>query len=382
MKIPPDNPSERECDFLERVRSFGRAEVAPNAAEWDRSEQLPREIFRKCAELGLIGTMVHEEDGGLGLSCTIFARAIRVLARHCAALALDVAAINSLCLGHVMAVGSEKQKKKAGRIIAGEWMGAWALTEPGAGSDTNSMTTVAKERADGLWELNGRKLFITQGGFADLLVVMATTGTRDDGRKEISAFLVEGSQTTRVRKIPTYGVRASETSELLFDDARAELLGLRGRGQADALRALERGRIGVAAVACGIADAAIHEATRFARSREAFGRTVADFQMVQADFADCATELDAAWLLALRAAAMQDEGRPTGKESAMAKLFASEAGVRICNRCMNILGGRGYSRDFSVERYLRDAKVCEIGEGTSNVQRMVIFRKLIAESAF
>jgi alkylation response protein AidB-like acyl-CoA dehydrogenase len=379
MKTPPDNPSERESEFLERVRSFGQTEVAPNAAEWDRVEQLPREIFRKCAGVGLIGTMVDEKNGGLGLRCSVFARAIREMARHCAALALDVAAINSLCLGHIMAVGSAEQKEKAGKIIDGEWMGAWALTEPGAGSDTNSMTTVAEEGRDGLWRLNGQKLFITQGGFADLLVVMATTGIREDGRKEISAFLVEGSEATRVRKIPTYGVRASETSELLFENARAELLGLRGRGQADALRVLERGRIGVAAVACGIADAAIEEAMQFARSREAFGRTVAHFQMVQADFADCATELDAAWLLARRAAAMQDEGRPSAKESAMAKLFASEAGVRICNRCMNILGGRGYSRDFSVERYLRDAKVCEIGEGTSNVQRMVIFRKLIAE---
>jgi alkylation response protein AidB-like acyl-CoA dehydrogenase len=263
-------------------------------------------------------------------------------------------------------------------LIRGEWLGAWALTEPNAGSDSRGIETAATETESG-WEITGHKTFITQGRTADLLVVMASSGKTAAGKNEISAFLVPKDQVQPIRKIPTYGVRASETSELRFHRAKGELLGPRGRGQEQALAVLDHGRLGVAAVALGIAQAALDAALRYALQRRQFGQRIAEFEAIQWMSADASTALDAAELLSLRAAGLLDQGKNITKEAAMAKLFASEAATRIGNAALQIHGGYGYSRDLPLERYLRDAKICEIGEGTSEIQRLVIARQVFRE---
>src|SRR5258708_2953235 len=261
-------------------------------------------------------------------------------------------------------------------LINGDWIAAWALTEPSAGSDSGAIQTTATQTRSG-WESSGPKHFITQGRRADILVVIASTGTTDKGRKEISAFLVDKSQVQPVRKMHTCGMRASETSELRFDKAKAELLGERGHGQAAALACLDKGRLGVAAVSLGLGRFAVDAAMKHALTRQQFGKKLAEFQAIQFKLADAATELDAAELLIMRAALMAERGMKHSTESAMAKLFASEAGTRACNEAMQIHGGHGYSRDFPIERCWRDAKLCEIGEGSSEIQRVVISRNLI-----
>lgn len=372
---------EREQRFLKTVRDFARTEIIPNSARWEENEDLPREAFQKAAAVGLMGMNVPKEYGGQNFSTVCSALAVIELSRHDAAFALDLAAGNALGLGQIVTFGTEDQKQRyATRLCSGELLGGWALTEPEAGSDSGGMRTEASPNADGSWTVNGHKMYITQGRKADALVVMAATGVTAAGKKEISAFIVEKDQIQGVRKIPTFGMRASETSELKFTNARAELLGTeRGRGQMQALTMLDRGRIGVASVSVGIAHAAFAVAVRHATKRHQFGKPLAELQSIQNMLADSAVDIAAAEGLLLRAAEGQDLGRKTTKESAIAKLHASEAGSRVCNRAMQILGGRGYSREFPVERLLRDAKLCEIGEGASEIQRMVIARNLIKE---
>ena len=241
------------------------------------------------------------------------------------------------------------------------------------------METTAEEKG-AKWELNGQKTFITQGSRADILIVIAVTGTKPDGGKELSAFVVQKDQVQSIRRIPTYGMKASDTAELRLDHAKAELLGQRGEGRYQALQMLDRGRISIATLALGIAEAAYDAAREHAMRRKQFGHTISEFQAVQWLLADSATELEAAELLIQRAAGMQDQGLKTTKESAMAKLFAAEAATRVCNRALQVHGGSGYSRDYPVERYLRDVKLCEIAEGTSEIQRMIIARKVLGES--
>lgn len=371
--------NERERAFLKQATEFCRSHVASACEQWEQEEFLPREIFTQAGNAGLMGMMLSPELGGQGLSFVAYAQVIIELAQHYAALALDIATHNSLCIGHILTFGSEAQKQHyLPRLASGEWLAAWALTELQAGSDCGGMETTAVETQTG-WELTGHKMFITQGRRGDILIVLAKTGTTADGQKELSAFLVHKEHMQVVRKIPTYGMKASDTAEIRFDRARAELLGERGQGRRQALIMLERGRIGIAALAVGIAKAAFNAARGHAVRREQFGHPIADFQAIQWMLADSATELEAAELLTLRAASMQDQGLRTPKESAMAKLFASEAATRICNRAMQIHGGYGYSRDLPLERYLRDVKLCEIAEGTSEVQRLVIVRQLLKE---
>lgn len=377
---PMDRLSARERKFLKEVSDFCRAWVDPHCEQWERKESLPREIFFAAGELGLMGMLAPQKFGGLGLSFIAYIAALREVARHYAALALNLATHNSLCIGQILAFGSPAQKERClPRLVRGEWLSAWALTEPQAGSDCGSMETTAEQKEHG-WELNGRKTFTTQGSRADILVVMAVTGTESDGAKELSAFLVRKNQARSIRKIPTYGMKASDTSELLFDRAKAELLGDPGQGRAQALLMLDRGRISIAALALGIAEAAYDAARGYALRREQFGRLISDFEAIQWMLADSATEIEAAELLILRAAAMQDQGLKTTKESAMAKLFTSEAATRICNRALQVHGGYGYSRDYPLERYLRDVKLCEIAEGTSEIQRMLIARRVLKEA--
>ena len=371
---------ERELAFLKQAEEFCAAEVDLNVEKWEKEELLPREIFSKAGKIGLMGTTAPEIYGGAELRCVAHVLIVKELSYHFGAFGLDVAAHNTLCLGHILEFCSEDQRRRvAPKLASGEWLGAWALTEPAAGSDIGGLETTAVETPDG-WEITGRKMFITQGRRADMLVVMARTGTVENGKKEISAFLVAKDQVEPVRKIPTFGVKASETSELAFKKSKAELIGEKGRGQEQALAVLDRGRIGVAAVSLGIATAALDAARHYALHRKQFGHKIADFEAIQWMVAESTMELEAAELLMLRAAAMQDRGLRTTKESAMAKLFASEAATRICNRAMQVHGGSGYSRDLPLERYLRDAKFCEIGEGTSEIQHLVIARNVFRET--
>lgn len=369
-----------ERAFLDRVAAFARDEVLPHADQWDHDEQLPREIFNRAGEIGMMGMIAPKEFGGQALSYVAAALAIKELGKAYAALAMDIAAHNALSVGQITQFGTAEQKNNyLPRLTSGEWIGAWALTEPNAGSDTGGIETKATQEGD-TWRINGMKKFITSGRTAELLVVMATTGQTDKGKNEISAFITRKDEVTPVRKIHTYGMRASDTAELRFENSRAELLGERARGREQALTVLDRGRIGIAALAVGIAEAAFERANSYATERKQFGHAIGDFQAVQWMLVDSAMELEAAEVMTLHAAYLQDQGENSTKESAMAKLFSSESAVKICDRSMQIHGGYGYSRDLPVERYLRDAKLCEIGEGTSQVQRLVIARHVLKEA--
>ncbi|HEY2801992.1 MAG TPA: acyl-CoA dehydrogenase family protein [Chthoniobacterales bacterium] len=369
-----------ERAFLDRVADFSRDEVMPHADQWDHDEQLPREIFNRAGEIGMMGMIAPKEFGGRAVSYVAAALAVKELGKAYAALAMDIAAHNALAVGQITQFGTDEQKNNyLPRLTSGEWIGAWALTEPNAGSDTGRIETKATHEGDG-WRINGLKKFITSGRTAELLVVMATTGQTDKGKNEISAFITAKDEVTPVRKIHTYGMRASDTAELRFENSKAELLGERGRGREQALTVLDRGRIGIAALAVGIAEAAFEQANSYANERKQFGHAIGDFQAVQWMLVDSAMELEAAEVMTMHAAYLQDQGENSTKESAMAKLFASESAVKICDRSMQIHGGYGYSRDLPIERYLRDAKLCEIGEGTSQVQRLVIARHVLKEA--
>lgn len=373
-----EHVSPAETGFLNNVETFAARHVAPHANAWEEAEQLPRRIFTRAGAIGLMGVVVPRKLGGQGFGYAAYALAIRELARHTGALAIDIAAHNALATGHILANGNRGQHRRVFPQLAnGAWLGAWALTEPEAGSDSGGVQTTATLRPDGEWELNGFKRYITLGRIADVLVVIAVTGVTDEGRKEISAFLVDRRQIKPVRKVPTSGLRASETSEFKLVNARGELLGPRGSGQTAALACLDKGRIGVAAVSLGLARAALDAAVKHAMTRKQFGRRLADFQAIQFMLADGETELRAAELLVLNAATLADRGVRHSKESSMAKLYASEAASRICNRALQIHGGYGYTRDIPVERFWRDARLSEIGEGSSEVQRIVISRALL-----
>jgi len=363
------------------VREFAEREVRPAAAECDERSQFPWDLVRKMGPLGLLGMVVPEAYGGAGMDTVSYALAMEEIARHDGALALTVASHNSLCQGHLLIAGSEEQKRKYLPPLArGEVMGAWGLTEPGSGSDAAAMQTTAAIRGDH-WVLNGSKSFITQGSVAQTYVVLAVTDASRSAHG-ISAFIVErGTPGFRPgRPEHKLGLRASDTAQLFFEDARVpreNLLGELHHGFLDTLKVLDGGRISIAAMAVGLARGALEESLRYAGERRQFGRPIAQFQAIQWKLADMATEVDAARLLTLQAAALKDRGRPSTRASAMAKLFAAEVGMRACAQAVQIHGGYGYLRDFPVERYFRDVKLCEIGEGTSEVQRLVIARQLL-----
>jgi len=373
-----DHVTRAELRFLDRVTEFVETEVAPEAEAWERAEELPRSIFERAGRVGLLGVTVPKKYGGQGLGYVAYALAIREVARFQAALAIDIAAHNALSVGQILQNGTPAQLKRVfPRLVNGAWLGAWALTEPEAGSDSAGVQTTATVRTNGSWELNGFKRYITLGRKADVLVVIAVSGATDKGKKEISAFIVEKSQVKPLRKVPTCGLRASETSELKLVKARGELLGARGGGQAAALACLDKGRIGVASVSLGLARAAFDAALKHAITRKQFGKHLAEFQAIQFMLADCETELRAAEALVLQAAILATRNVRHSRESSIAKLYASEAASRICNRALQIHGGYGYTRDVPVERYWRDARLSEIGEGSSEVQRIVISRSLL-----
>ncbi len=373
--------SEEQRLLKKTVREFAEAEIAPHSREWDEKQDFPREVFGKLAELGLMGVAWPAEYGGSGMSTLDWAIVMEELARVDAGVALSLAAHHSLCSGHIFLAGTDEQKKRFLTPLAkGEKVGCWGLTENSAGSDAGGTKTTAV-RDGSSWVLNGSKTFITNGRVADTAVVMAVTDKKK-GKKGISAFVVErGTKGFRSgKKEDKLGVRSSDTSELVFEGCRIpaeNLLGREGFGFVDTLRILDRGRIGIAAFSVGIAQASLEASMKYAKERKQFGHSIADFQAVQFKIAEMATQVAAGRLLTWRAAALRDAGRETTAESSMAKLFAGEAAVHIALDAIQIHGGYGYIKEYPVERYLRDAKLGTIGEGTSEVQRLVIARELL-----
>ncbi len=364
------------------VRDFAERELKPNARAWDEAQMFPREIFRKLGDLGLLAVVFPEEYGGSGMSTVDYTIVIEELARVDAGVALSTAAHNSLSSGHIFLAGSEGQKKKyLPKLATGEFVGAWGLTENSAGSDAGGTRTIAVKDGDS-WVLNGSKTFITNGSLADVAVVMAVTD-KTKGKKGISAFLVDrGTKGFRPgKKEDKLGVRSSDTSELIFEDCRipaANQLGELGMGFVDTLKILDRGRIGIAAFSIGIAQGAFEAALSYAKGRKQFNQAIAEFQGIQFKLSEMAVKIDAARLLTLRAAALRDAGREHKTESAMAKLYASEIAVEVALEAVQIHGGYGYVKDYPVERALRDSKLGTIGEGTSEIQKLVIARSLLS----
>ncbi len=373
--------NEEQRLLKQTVRDFAEKEIAPHAREWDEKQEFPREVFTKLGELGLMGVVWPAEYGGAGLATLDYAIVMEEVSRADAGVALSLAAHNSLCSGHIFLAGSEEQKKKYLTPLAkGEKVGCWGLTENSAGSDAGGTKTTAVRDGD-QWVLNGSKTFITNARLADTAVVMAVTD-RSKGKKGISAFIVErGTKGFRPgKKEDKLGVRSSDTSELVFEDCRvpaANLLGREGNGFVDTLRILDRGRIGIAAWSVGIGQAALEASMTYASGRRQFGHPISDFQAIQFKIADMATEVDAARLMTWRAAALRDSGQEHTAQSSMAKLYASEMAVRVSLDAVQIHGGYGFIKEYPVERYLRDSKLGTIGEGTSEVQRLVIARELL-----
>lgn len=365
------------------VRDFARTEIFPRAKAWDEEERFPQEIVPRLAELGLLGIRIPEEYGGSGMDMVSYAICVEEIARADGSLALTVASHNGLGTGHVLSFGSEAQKKKyLPKAAKGEWLAAWALTEPGSGSDSAGLRTTARREGDD-WVINGTKMFITQGSVGGFCVVLARTNSDAPKQKGITAFIVEhktkGFSTSK--HLEKLGCRSSDTVELTFEDVRvndAQRLGEVDHGFTDTMKILDRGRVSIAAMALGLGFGALEMAVTYAKDRKQFGKPIADFQAIQWMLADSRMELDAAQLLTYRAAWLCDQGRPFTKEASMAKLYASEAATRVCNRALQVHGGYGFTREFAVERHLRDAKLCEIGEGTSEVQRIVIAKQILA----
>jgi hypothetical protein len=364
------------------VREFAEAELRPHVREWDEAQQFPRELLRKCAALGLMGIQFPEAYGGAGMSSVDYCLCIEELARVDPSVCLSIAAHNGLGAAHIAAFGTEEQKQRYLVPLAqGEQLAAWALTEASSGSDAGAMRTTAARDGDG-WVINGTKQFITHGRSGDLVVVMAVTN-RAQGSRGISAFIVEqGTPGLRPgRKEDKLGMRASETSELVFEGCRVpdtQRLGAEGHGFIDALQVLDAGRIGIAALAVGLAQGAFEAARQHAFTRYQFGQAIGSFQSIRAKLVDDATRIEAARLLTRRAAAMKDSGRRTTLEAAMAKLYSSEIAVRAAENGVQIHGGYGFVKDYPAEKFFRDVKLTTIGEGTSEIQRLVIARQLLA----
>jgi alkylation response protein AidB-like acyl-CoA dehydrogenase len=363
------------------VRDFCEREVKDQAREWDRTEQFPLAVVRELGQLGIMGIRVPAEYGGAGMGSLAVAVAVEEVARYDGSLALTVASHNGLGTSHIRVFGNEAQKQQyLPRLATAEALGAWGLTEPGSGSDASGMKTTAVKQGDA-WVLNGAKMFITQGTVGDVFVVLALTSP-EKRQKGITAFILDrGLKGFSQRAIHgKLGMRSSDTAELHLDNVvvpDSARLGEVDHGFLDTMKILDGGRITIGALSLGLHQAAIEQSVRYAKDRQAFGSPIADFQAIRWMIADMETELSAARLLVYRAAALADQGQPYSREASMGKIFASEAATRACNKAVQIHGGYGYTREFPVERYLRDAKLCEIGEGTSEIQRSIIARELL-----
>lgn len=374
--------TDEQVALRKSVREFAEGEILPHVMEWDEASHFPAEIMPKLAEMGLLGVIFPEQYGGAGLGYAEYAIVIEELSRVDGSVGIIVAAQNSLCANHIYKFGNEDQKKKyLTPLASGKALGAWSLTEPEAGSDAGGTRTTAV-RDGKFWVLNGAKTFTTNGHYAEYCVAMAVT---DKARNShgISAFIVEkGTPGFKPgKKENKLGMRASVTSEVLFSDCRIpaeNLLGEEGEGFTGSLKILDGGRISIAALALGMAQGALDAATKYAKQRKQFGKTISEFQAIQFKLADMATEVEAARLLVYQAAYLADKRNVRfTREASMAKLFASEVAVRVANECVQIHGGYGFIKDYPAEKFYRDVKLCTIGEGTSEIQRMVIARQLL-----
>jgi len=363
------------------VREFAEGEIRPHVMEWDEAQRFPREIPGKLAQLGLMGVIFPAAYGGAGLGYVEYVTVIEELARVDGSVAIIVAAHTSLCAGHIYIAGTEEQKRKyLAPLARGEKLGCWSLTEPQAGSDAGGTRTTARLEGD-TWVLNGSKTFTSNGTYADICVALAVTD-KTAHKHGISAFIIEkGTPGFRPgKKENKLGLRASDTTEVIFEDcriAKENCLGQPGEGFVDSLKVLDKGRISIAALAVGMAQGAYEASINYAKERKQFGKPIADFQAIRFKLSDMATEIDAARLLTYRAATLADRGCRVTCESSMAKLFAGEVAVRVANEAVQIHGGYGFIKDYPAEKYYRDVKLCTIGEGTREIQRMVIARELL-----
>jgi alkylation response protein AidB-like acyl-CoA dehydrogenase len=362
------------------VREMCERLIIPNARRWDEEERFPHEIVPALGEMGLLGMQIPETYGGAGMKFHDYVIALEEVARADASVGLTMASHNSLCTGHIYLAASEAQKQKyLPRLASGKALGAWGLTEPGSGSDAGAARTRAVRKGN-RWVINGTKTFITQGSVGEIYVVLASTSPEKKA-KGLTAFIIErGTPGFRTgKRIEKMGLHASDTTELVLEEVEVDdeqRLGEIDHGFFDTLKILDRGRITIGALAVGLGRGALEESARYAKDRQAFGQPIGEFQAIRWMLADMKLENEASRLLVHRAARAADSGRAYSKEASMAKLFASEAAMRACNKAVQIHGGYGYTREFPVERYLRDAKLCEIGEGTSEVQRMIVAREI------
>ena len=373
--------NENQQMIADMIKKFGDEHIRPQMMEWDESQTFPIEVFKKLGELGLMGVLVPTEYGGSGFTYFEYVTAITELGKICGSIALSMAAHNSLCTGHIMAFGNEEQKKKyLPKLATAEWIGAWGLTEPNTGSDAMRMKCVAKQDGD-YWVLNGTKCWITHGITGNVAVVIARTGELLDSHG-MTAFIVERGTPgfNAGKKENKLGMRASETAEMIFDNCRihkSQVLGNIGDGFIQAMKILDGGRISIAALSLGIAKGAYEASVKYAKEREQFGQPIGNFQAIGFKLADMATEIEAAELLTFQAAYLKNNHKKVTKESAFAKYYASEVAVKCSVEAVQIFGGYGYTKDFPVEKFYRDSKLCTIGEGTSEIQKLVIARELL-----
>jgi len=373
--------TENQLMIADMIKKFGDEHIRPKMMEWDESQEFPVQIFKKLGELGLMGVLVPTEYGGSGFSYTEYVTAITELSKICGSIGLSMAAHNSLCIGHIMQFGNEEQKKKyLPKLATAEWIGAWGLTEANTGSDSLRMKTTAKEDGD-YYILNGAKNWITHGISGDVAVVLARTGELLDSHG-ITAFVVDRGTHGFAggKKENKLGMRASETAEMIFTDCKihkSQVLGKVGDGFVQAMKVLDGGRISIASLGLGIAKGAYEAALKYSKEREQFGQPISKFQAIAFKLADMATEIDAAELLTFKAADLKNKGMKVTKEGAFAKYYTSEVAVRVSTDAVQIFGGYGYTKDFPVEKFYRDSKLCTIGEGTSEIQKMVIAREIL-----
>ena len=376
-------PSDEQRQLKKTVREFAEREILPNVMKWDEACEFPLATIKELGKLGLLGMVFPTEYAGAGMGYVEYVIAIEELSRVDGSVGIIVAAHTSLCSNHIFLAGTDEQKKKyVSKLATGEFLGAWGLTEPSSGSDAGSARMTAKRQGNN-WVLNGTKTFCTNGHYADAVVVIAVTD-RAANTHGLSAFIVDkGTKGFRPgKKENKLGLRASDTAELIFEDCvipAENLLGKEGDGFIDAMRVLDGGRISIAALSLGMAQGAYEAALNYSKERKQFGKAIGEFQAIQWKLADMATEIDAARLLTMRAASMKDAGLKTTLESSMAKLYASEVAVRCANEGVQIHGGYGFIKDYPAEKYYRDVKLCTIGEGTSEIQRLVIARQLLKE---
>lgn len=379
-----DQERSENLKFIEQsARDFANQSIRPKMMEWDESQEFPVETFKEMGALGFLGVLVPEEYGGAGMGYQEYISIIVEISKVCGSIGLSVAAHNSLCTGHIMQFGTEEQKKKwVPKLATGEWIGAWGLTETGTGSDAGGMATTAIKDGEH-YVLNGSKNFITHAISGEIAVVIARTGEKGDSRG-MTAFVIEkGTEGfSGGKKEDKLGMRASETAGLFFDNCRvheSNVLGKEGEGFVQALKVLDGGRISIAALSIGIARGAYEAALKYSKEREQFGKPISEFQAIAFKLADMATKIEASDLLTRQAAWMKEQGLPMTRESAMAKYFSSEAAVWIANEGVQVHGGYGYTKEYPAEKFYRDAKLCTIGEGTSEIQKLVISRDILKD---